>query len=165
MIITSQLMKRAVQDAFNHQVKKNGKVSSHSQLERWIIQELNRFQPCDSAKSLEILMHDLFSIDFDIQPNVDEQVELDLIVHKAYNVYGFARSGTGGGCEAFTKDFDDAEIVVTCSEGCSVPETLTEPVLVGIQDGGGNSIEHKCYSSSNELLGSDWFQFMINNLK
>ena len=34
------MMREAVESAFDFEVNRNGKVSTHSQLERWIVQEL-----------------------------------------------------------------------------------------------------------------------------
>lgn len=50
--------------------------------------------------------------------------------------HGFGISGSGGGCEWYTKVIEyqsqEAFIAITDEDGCGVPESLDQPVLVGI---------------------------------
>ncbi|MFQ5714551.1 MAG: hypothetical protein ACE5GU_11025 [Candidatus Scalinduaceae bacterium] len=48
--------------------------------------------------------------------------------------YNFAESSSGGDCLWYTKqtkyEGDDAFIAITVEDGCGIPETLDEPILV-----------------------------------
>jgi len=51
--------------------------------------------------------------------------------HSALHDSGFYRTGTGGGCDALIRTFeDDARIIMTCAEDPSVPEA-DEDVCIG----------------------------------
>ncbi|MGA2224735.1 MAG: hypothetical protein ABSH41_09870 [Syntrophobacteraceae bacterium] len=57
-------------------------------------------------------------------------------VEELMEQHGFGISGSGGGCEWYTKEINykgqNAFVAITVEDGCGVPETLEEPILVGI---------------------------------
>jgi len=61
-----------------------------------------------------------------------------MTVESIMKKYNFASSSSGGGCLWYTKPInhegDDAFIAITAYDGGDIPETLDEPVLVGIYD-------------------------------
>jgi hypothetical protein len=165
MLITSRMMKRAVSELFDYEVIRNGKVSSHSQLERWLVTELSAYQPQNSAKCLQLILKEIRNIDFDIHDDTDVDIDVKIDrLRDAYGAQGFSHGGTGGGCTAFTKMFSDGEMMVTDAEGADVPAGLSEPVTCGIYDGGGNVIDSKTFDNTHDLLSSYWFQWMNDNL-
>lgn len=52
--------------------------------------------------------------------------------------HGFGASSSGGGCEWYTKEVQFGErmafVAVTCEDGCGLPESIEDPVLVGVYD-------------------------------
>ncbi len=59
-----------------------------------------------------------------------------MTVESIMKKYNFAESSSGGDCLWYTKqtkyEGDDAFIAITVEDGCGIPETLDEPILVGI---------------------------------
>ena len=61
-----------------------------------------------------------------------------MTVESIMKEHNFASSSSGGGCLWYTKPMnyegEDAFIAITAEDGGGVPETLDEPILVGIYD-------------------------------
>ncbi len=159
--IDSKMMKRAVELAFNYELNRNSKVSSHSQLERWVIKTLNdMYQPKDTAYALKLVMDDLFGIDFDTEGN--ELADKDQVVNDRYSEYDFALEHTGGNCTAYVSRRVNMQLWVTELDGCNVPETLGDKVSLGVYDGEGDGVMGvKHFENTSQMMESDWFQWLI----
>ena len=61
-----------------------------------------------------------------------------MTVNQEMEKHGFGASSSGGGCQWFTKEIqhkgNNAFIAVTDEGGLALPESLDEPVLVGVYD-------------------------------
>jgi hypothetical protein len=163
--IDSEMMKRAVEQLFNHEVANNGKCSSHSQLERWIIEELKAYTPSDSPVSLKMVLMDIrrLSFEIDVKTNDDDDVKevpLAQLIATWYDCHGFKLVGTGGGCDAFQKMFDDdSYLMVTERGGCNIPVHSTAPVSLGMYvDDNPDTIFYKEFDSSNQMFEDEIFK-------
>jgi hypothetical protein len=165
--IDSKMMKRAVEVLFNHEIARNEKVSSHSQLERWIVSELALYSNPVSVKALQMALKDLRGIDFDIseptKDDVDFEVEAEIRLRSEYKRFGFYREDTGGGCTSMTRNSNEANgyVMVTIANSCDAPDDLLSTVNFGLYDGGGNLLFDECYASSFEMFKSDLFKWVV----
>jgi hypothetical protein len=166
--IDSKMMKRAVETLFDYEIMRNGKVSSHSQLERWIISELNGCQPKDSAKALQICLKDMRNIHFEInEPNVDDEVET---IQQYYTNHDFHLFDIDGNLKsvAFRKNLDGDDengseyyVLVTEASGIDIPATIFEPVTFGLYDYDDTCIWSNNYESSVEMFQNKHINFII----
>jgi len=162
--IDSKMMKRAVSELFNHEIGRNSKVSSHSQLERWIVEELKMYSNPVSAKALQLVMQELRNIDFNTdEPEINSQAEAESRLREEYNRYGFSSQGTGGGCTALSRNQtgSPSELLVTSEGSGNAPDNLLDAVELGLYDGSGNLLISERYVSSFEMFGSDWFKWLV----
>jgi len=163
--ISSVMMKRAVETLFNYEIERNGKVSSHSQLERWIVQELTNYSAPNTARALQLVLQDIRNIEFSITDDgsVDVAVEAEHRLRTEYRKFGFFVEDTGGGCSALSKNCHkgDYSVMVTTTEGVDAPIDLLEPVLMGLYDGGGNMLTHETFASSFEMYASGFFKWLV----
>ncbi len=160
---TEDELKKAVTLAWHHEFDREGNdISSHSQLERWIIQELKKYQfPCRFT-TLRRVITELFNIDMlkHIGANIDKQVE-DIVSHFAK--FGIHHGTTGGGCTAFMMDIENnASIMITLEDGGDAPDDMLEPVVIGVYNSEGNIVDTKHYPNTFALTMSDWFRWLLD---
>jgi hypothetical protein len=164
--IYSKMMKRAVGQLFDYEVERNGAVSSHSQLERWIISKLKNYTPCDCPKSLQWVMSEIRGIEFDIDaPTSDDDVKevpVGEVMASWYGTHGFVDSSTGGGCDAYMKVFeDDSHMMVTELGGCNIPAHSMQPISLGFYaDDNPDPIFYREYESSHKMFNDEMFKVL-----
>lgn len=72
--------------------------------------------------------------------NIDERMKQE----------GFTEIGTGGGCVAYSRN---VQVLITCTDGCSLPTSINDPVIVGLYDAETNdTISVQFYSSVVDFL-------------
>jgi hypothetical protein len=167
--INSKVMKRAVEALFNNEVERNGTVSSHSQLERWIVGELKMYSNPVSLKALQMVLKDLRGIDFDIsdpESDVDADVANEVRLRADYKRFGFFKEDTGGGCTSMTRNSNEnnSYVMVTECGSPDAPDNLLVEVTMGLYDGGGNLLVDNNYVSSFEMFNSDFFKWIVESL-
>lgn len=163
--IDSRMMDRAVALLFDNEVIRNGRVSSHSQLERWIVEELKMYSAPSSAKALQLVLLDLRDIKFEIEDGgIDAEIEAEVRLRTEYTTYDFHKEDTGGGCTSLTRHNSDSKsyVMVTIADSCDAPDNLLDRVSMGMYDGGGNLLFDETYISSFEMFGSDLFKWIIS---
>ncbi len=163
--LDSNMMKKAVEVLWNHELKRNNKVSSHSQLERWIVTELTKY--VHTSVGLRQVMKDIRDIDFDIYTPIPANVPMTSVdVLKAwYGDHGFHHVSTGGASDGFQKTFeDDSSLLVTEQNGCNIPEKSTDSVSFGMYDENGNQIYHANFANSCELFDDKMFLVLSNSM-
>ena len=157
MHITSDKMKQAVSEAFGSERERNGKLSSHSLLERRIIEELSKHQKPDQMMTLRLVMGDLFGINFH-KEDVDDDLENTRLRYAGFNMYPH---DIGGGALAFRYEKDLAfkhekdinnYALVTTEEGCDIPASLHEPVRFCLYNEDGDVIHHQEFKSSFDMF-------------
>jgi hypothetical protein len=160
-LIDSELMKGAVAELFNHELKANGKVSSHSQLERWIIKELDNYSPKNTVLALTLCLREMRGIELDMG-DVDDDVALLKARYAEWSMY---IADTGGGGMAFRFAPNDADddhyALVTIQEGIDVPANLSEPVQFGWYNGHGDLLYHQEYVSSYGMFSDGFIKYML----
>jgi len=146
-IITSDIMKGAVEQLFNHEVERNGKCSSHSQLERWIIEEMKLFTPSNTVFGLRKVLKDMRGIDLEI--DLDDDLEVMTEEFGKHNMYV---TDTGGGCQAFRTETIAGEHyqLVTVDDGSDIPCDMNVPVCFGM------------YTMEDELIFSEHYTSAIS---
>jgi hypothetical protein len=81
-------------------------------------------------------------------------------LHETMEKYGFGASLSGGGCEWYTKSIksndSDAYIAITDDGGLGLPESLDDPIIVGIYDLDSGELIEDCknYGSLKDYLDS-----------
>lgn len=159
--INSEMMKRAVSVLFDHEVARNERVSSHSQLERWIIEELKVYTPRDSALALQKIMYETRGIEFDIDPkiNIDDEVQS---LEEYYSAKGFSLYDTGGNCVAFRVEcYGDYYALVTEQSGAEIPTSIFEAVEFGLYNEGHELIFSEKFRTSIDLFQNKHINFII----
>lgn len=146
--IDSDIMKSAVEQLFNHEVEQNGKVSSHSQLERWIIEELKSYRPSDTVLALTMCLRSMRGIELNMG-DVDDDTELLRAMYANHNMY---TADTGGNSVAFRYDNQKNSnyALVTIEDGLDIPASLHEPIQFGL------------YNEDDDILYQNWFKTSIH---
>jgi hypothetical protein len=158
-IITSKVMKGAVEQLFDHECKKHDKCSSHSQLERWIIEELKLFIPSNTVFGLQKVLQGMGVV-------LDVDLDNDLEVMQAeYKKHDLFQVDTGGGCQAYRTETveGDNHMLVTTDDGSDIPEDMNVPVCFGLYGNNDELIWSEHYSSSVEMFQDKHVQFLLNN--
>lgn len=152
--IDSEMMKRAVGQLFNHELEKNGKVSSHSQLERWIIKELEPYFNSVSAVALQRVLKEIRDIDFKIEVSGQLKCDKDRVtLNGRYADHNMFISDTGSNLVAFRYSADDDHYaLVTTEDGDDVPENLQESIQFGLYSADNDLLFHKKFESSIEMF-------------
>jgi hypothetical protein len=159
------MMKRAVESLFNNEVYRNCKVSSHSQLERWIIEELKQYSPSDSAMALQKIMYEIRGINFDIDEPKENDIDAEVgNLVRRYLDYGLHMSDTGGGCTAFRWSNEDGShyALVTTEGGCDVPSSLDDPVQFGFYNESDDMLYHKEFKTSIDMFSDRLITYLID---
>jgi hypothetical protein len=161
-LITSDIMKGAVQQLFDHEVERNGRCSSHSQLERWIIEELKNHSGPNTVLALTNVLLDTRGIIIDMG-DVEDDLAVVMIRYGDYGLYtGYITndhqafrltSGEGDYCLVTTPDVDD------------IPATMDDPVVFDLYSVGGSLLFHKKFESSTELFSDKHITYILSCLK
>lgn len=72
-------------------------------------------------------------------------------VERMMEQHGFMQMDTGGGCVAYEKV---VQVLITCANGCTVPENISDPVCMGMYD-----------VETNDTISVHFFDSLVDALK
>jgi hypothetical protein len=152
-------MKGAIQQLFDHEVERNGRCSSHSQLERWVIEELKHHSPSNTVLALTKVLYDTRGIIIDMGDVEDDMA----ILKSGYADHNLLSDRMGGGFNAFkclTGD-DGHYCLVTTQGGNGIPASMDEPVAFGLYNKDDELLFCKESDSSIELFLDKHITYML----
>jgi hypothetical protein len=160
-LITSDIMKGAIQQLFDHEVERNGRCSSHSQLERWVIEELKHHSPSNTVLALTKVLYDTRGIIIDMG-DVDDDME---ILKSRYAEYGLHLRMVGGVPSAFkyySPNDDSHHCLVTTQEGDDIPASMNEPVTFELYNQAEDLLFYQEFEDSVSLFSDKHITYMLS---
>jgi len=155
--INSRLMKEAVECAFDQEVKRKQKCLSHCQLERWIIQELDKTSHPTGLGSLEKVMFRLFNIELVLvndEPTTTD-ADKDLMhlkaVYAGHELY-YADMGDGLKAMRWLDNDEENYVLITTPDGDGIPADMNAPVQFGLYNEDEKCLYLEYFDSSLEMF-------------
>jgi hypothetical protein len=160
--IDSKMMKRAVSQLFDHEVKVHSKCSSHSEIERWIIEGLAPYFDSSSAEALKSLLRESRDLHFDIENDGTVDIECK-ILKSTYLEHGLHKYDTGYNTTAFRYLTDDEchYVLVTTQDSIGIPANMNVPVTVWLYDDENDRLFVQNFDNSYDLFSDGHINYLL----